>query len=1196
MSNRIPSDLSLFPSPPPIPDAPARADALDITRSFIVEAPAGSGKTGLIIQRFLKLLASKSVTDPSQVLAITFTRKATAEMHERVFAQLANAAQRSTPANDFDIATRSLAEAVLARDSQLQWHLLDNPRRLNIRTIDSVCQDIARELPVLSGSGGGLTPKEDPSPLHHEAARRTLMLLGGPDQALSAALEILLLHRDGSLTNCQSLIATMLRDRDQWGELVPLAADQLTDDYLESVVLPKLEKALDHAICRALTFVSKTLPAGFLHELSALAGEMGHADGYNGQKSPLALCAGKPLPPEEKAAYLDHWHALIGLLLLKDGTFRKPGGLNIKTLAFMVQPTHKRQLIQLLEQVQNDSTICEALCSIRALPPAQYPAEQWVVTKALFRVLSRALVELQFVFADRSECDFAEIALLAKSALRRDSALEDLGVSAGINLQHLLVDEMQDTSSAQYELIQLLTQRWDGHSQTVFLVGDPKQSIYLFRQARVERFVRTMHFASLGDLPLTTLQLTANFRSQRGLVDHFNDDFALLFPPHPDPLRPQLVPYAPAVAINNATAARGRVWHATALPYSPVSAEATAFRIDQSRNNAAEIRRIVEQWRAKSPADPNVKPATAAVLVRNRTHLLDIVKAFRKPAEDGSTIPFRAVEIEPLTERQEILDLLALTRALLHPADRTAWLAILRAPCCGLSLADLHTLTGRDDPSFRNRNLIDLIAERGDLLTPDGIARLQPFWTAMSAALIQRGRLPLSRWVERTWRAFAAPAFLSPEALANAQRFFELLDDLEDSTGALDLASFDQRLTRLYASPSVHPNAVDLMTIHGAKGLEWDVVFVPALERTGAKNSSRLLSWLEIDAGNELTDDTVAHGIIAPIQAKGKASHILNTWMRSIESTRESAERKRLFYVACTRAQQELHLFAAPARKKEGDIARKADSLLHSAWPAIESQFTDAPGAQVILFPQPANHEVVEELIADLAATSELPRPPILIDRIPHHHMPAARATPNAPPQPVPPHFDRPEGSFSARAFGNTTHAFLQLLAERAAQGTPLHQLLHELPTWSPRITALLRASGLAQSEIQRSTTNILKALENTLTDPAGQWILTPHPESASESSLISWQDDTTRQLRIDRTFLAGPTPLSQDTTHRWIIDYKTTTHSRQNLDAFLEEEKQKYRAIMERYATQLPPTPHPIRVALYYPTLPALTWWNPTL
>ena len=88
---------------------------------------------------------------------------------------------------------------------------------------------------------------------------------------------------------------------------------------------------------------------------------------------------------------------------------------------------------------------------------------------------------------------------------------------------------MQDTSTGQYEFIQLLTRGWDGHSQTVFLVGDPKQSIYMFRQARVERFLSTLRSEQLGEMTLTTLRLTTNFRSQKPLVESFNADFTAIF-------------------------------------------------------------------------------------------------------------------------------------------------------------------------------------------------------------------------------------------------------------------------------------------------------------------------------------------------------------------------------------------------------------------------------------------------------------------------------------------------------------------------------------------------------------------------------------------------------------------------------------------------------------------------------------------
>src|SRR3978361_980976 len=126
------SNVLSFPSMAGASDVGAREAALDIRQSCIVEAPAGSGKTGLLMQRYLKLLAQGDVAKPEEILAITFTNKATAELHERVFAQLVAARTAPLPTEAFDLQTRTLAEAVLARDAALGWHILDHPQSLNI--------------------------------------------------------------------------------------------------------------------------------------------------------------------------------------------------------------------------------------------------------------------------------------------------------------------------------------------------------------------------------------------------------------------------------------------------------------------------------------------------------------------------------------------------------------------------------------------------------------------------------------------------------------------------------------------------------------------------------------------------------------------------------------------------------------------------------------------------------------------------------------------------------------------------------------------------------------------------------------------------------------------------------------------------------------------------------------------------------
>jgi ATP-dependent helicase/nuclease subunit A len=1189
------------------PDWEERQRALDMEQSWIVEAPAGSGKTGLLIQRYLKLLAQESVEEPEQVLAITFTVKATAEIRERVVAQLQRAARGEASKNDsdFERETRALSEAVLRRDEQLGWQLLEHPRRLNMRTIDSVCAEIARSLPVLSG-GGGQSPVVDASLLYHEAARQTLMQLGSDDVVLDDAIRTVLLHRDGNLGDCERLIAEMLALRDQWGELVfPLGLRDLDDEYLNGTILPRLELALEQAVCAGLIELNQSLPADILEELSRLASELGHAEGYKGAPSPIAILAGLNGAPGETAEDLEHWQALIHLLTKAGGEWRS--GFRSDWLKFDLEKTNAARLKSLVEELRDRDDVLRAIKRVNSLPPRKYPEEQWLVAKALFRVLSRALAELQIVFAQHGECDFAELGLLARTALAREGGVRDLSEALGRELRHLLVDEMQDTSTSQYELIQLLTQGWDGQSQTVFLVGDPKQSIYLFRQARVERFVRTMQTEMLGDVPLGRLQLTANFRSQSELVDEFNADFSLLFPREVSAANPEEVAYVAAEPVNGPSRndGLGVVWHTEVLPSGLATDDAKRAKRRQAKRDAQQVRAIVERWRARALPEDRSEPWKIAVLVRSRGHLLDVVAALKEDHGDGA-IPFRAVDIEPLKDRQEVLDLSALTRALLHPADRVAWLAVLHAPWCGLGLAQLHILAGADDPEWAERCIEDVIVERGDLLSEENCERLARVWPVLRAAADQRGKLTTAQWVERTWRSLGGDAWLTTDEMANTRRYLQLLDEVEEQAGMPDLNLLERRIDRLYAETAVVTGAVDLMTIHGAKGLEWDVVMVPGLERRPQVNRNRLLTWSEIDSG----DEEAAHVVLAPIAGKGENSKELNAWLNGIHNAREAAERKRLFYVACTRAREELHLFAAPERKTNGEVGRPAGSLLATAWPAAERHFaegaavSDAAAKVFVMRPAAAmQDEFVGGIAAEAEAVEEAPRPATL-QRLPLGFDPRERFRTG---QKLPygqeddeqtaAHFARPEGSFEARALGNTVHAFLEMLTRRLGDGVQGDALLREVVGWGARIAAVLRGEGLPQASAKKLASRVQSALRDTLQDAEGQWVLGVRDSAASEYALTTWGERRS-SVRLDRVFRGGDKPLATGGDCLWILDYKTTTHGSKGVEEFLAEERVKYGPQMLAYARMMRSEAEPgkLRVGLYYPMLPKLVWWIPEI
>jgi ATP-dependent exoDNAse (exonuclease V) beta subunit len=160
--------------PPVIADAPQRQHALDATLSFIVQAPAGSGKTELLVQRYLVLLARVQV--PESIIAITFTRKAANEMRLRIIQALEQA--HSTPLSTGKELTRyRLAKKVLAQDQTLTWNLLANPNRLRILTIDSFCQSLTRQMPLLSTLGEKLTPVDTPQFLYRLAVQELLIHL-----------------------------------------------------------------------------------------------------------------------------------------------------------------------------------------------------------------------------------------------------------------------------------------------------------------------------------------------------------------------------------------------------------------------------------------------------------------------------------------------------------------------------------------------------------------------------------------------------------------------------------------------------------------------------------------------------------------------------------------------------------------------------------------------------------------------------------------------------------------------------------------------------------------------------------------------------------------------------------------------------------------------------------------------------------
>jgi ATP-dependent exoDNAse (exonuclease V) beta subunit len=197
-----------------------------------------------------------------------------------------------------------------------------------------------------------------------------------------------------------------------------------------------------------------------------------------------------------------------------------------------------------------------------------------------------------------------------------------------------------------------------------------------------------------------------------------------------------------------------------------------------------------------------------------------------------------------------------------------------------------------------------------------------------------------------------------------------------------------------------------------------------------------------------------------------------------------------------------------------------------------------------------------------------------------------ASALPHAP------SFERPEGSFTVRAFGNVVHRFLQFVSDSLAAGETPETLLANLSSWEPRLVAALRNEGVTPASSHREAPRALTALRNALVDPTGRWILSAHHSAASEHSIASVDASV---LRADRIFAAGNEPLAEGENAIWVVDFKTTEQGSRSPERFSEDELLKYREQLERYASalrELSPQPRRIVLGLYYPLIPRLLHW----
>ncbi|RYZ95071.1 MAG: DNA helicase UvrD, partial [Moraxellaceae bacterium] len=584
-------------------------------------APAGSGKTGLLTQRLLKLLSL--CENPEEVLAITFTRKAAGEMQDRVLQALWKAKEQPQPTNPHDLLTWKLATALLAHDQAQGWNLLQCPQRLRVQTIDSLCSAIARQLPIASGFGSQPKPGDDAEAAYRRAVHQLLNELES-ESSVRDDLARLLEHLDNNLSALENLLMALLAKRDQWLGVIFQAQHKNARAYLESVLREIIVDNL-HAAQEVLALQGS--------ELASIADWAASNLQESAPDVLIARLHGITGLPEAELSELEQWIGLAELLLTGDGTFRK--ALN-KNQGFPAAKENKdsvayknrfSEMISAIIELHPDAA--DVIHELRSLPPSYYDESQWELLDSLTRLLPRLAARLDIVFAETGETDFTAVSQAALNALGFEESPSDIALQLDYRIRHILVDEFQDTASTQLELLQKLTAGWQpGDGRSLFIVGDGMQSCYSFRNANVGIFLEA-RAQGIGHLPLEKIDLTVNFRSQNKIVNWVNQQFHTAFPAEDDISR-GAVKYAPSDAFK--VELEGDAVELYLSPFVKSDEPKEADDDDSASDNrylaelqeAEAIAHLIKDLRVNNPDD------SVALLARSRNHLQQIFPAMSR--------------------------------------------------------------------------------------------------------------------------------------------------------------------------------------------------------------------------------------------------------------------------------------------------------------------------------------------------------------------------------------------------------------------------------------------------------------------------------------------------------------------------------------------------------------------------------------
>ena len=1085
----------------PAPDQKIREIALDTSQSFILEAPAGSGKTALLTARFLALLAQ--VSHPRQIMAVTFTRKAAAEMADRIIHVLRRVQESPEDTDDsWEAQLNSLARKAMERHRE-RPELLKNPETFQVMTFHSFCASLTRAWPFESElpPGLGILEDMDQELLLEQAVAQYLddLLLGRVSSEEREAGERRLASVNNRLSIFSGQLKALLQKRDRLEELLRLFTSP------KHVILDELHVRLEQL---ASLYLEDLHDYFIRHEQEwrTLRSALIEDGGSYGEVMPDSV-------PGTALADVPAWKNIAQVFLTKSGTPRKslsgdgfpqgftkhPAGQFIKVLPLMV--ARLLYFVQGWPEHTGDSIGLEGLADT-------------------VRLIGGVLSRFRQLLHERG-LDYVELELAALRALDNTERPGESLIFYHEHLRHILVDEAQDLNDIQVKILGKLIEGWEpGDRRTVFFVGDPKQSIYRFRRAEVNLFYELQREGLPREdelpLPLKPLLLTANFRSRPHLVEFANQLFSGVMASPRE--KYDEVRFAPSVP---------------AREEPEVSLSVTAAIFFPEHNPETETLKPLERevnWVAASVKKLHGERSddTIAILIPVRTHLSPYIEAL-----NALNVPVRLMEGIPLLNMPEVRHLLNLLSALVRPYDDVAWAGALRAPWLSVSSQVLCNLVS--DKGLWSRRILS-----GQEDSPE----VKRFAGAVEDARKMLGREPYSSTLVRLWEdldgAQVTASRSGAAGVSNARKFLDLLDRCSGLPGEEALAKIQRLLESSYTPPDPRGafSPVQMMTIHKAKGLEFDHVFAVNLNYEPLSGGRKEPPAYRVERlpGKE------KHLLIAAMgDRRTDEDNLAFCLLKDLEKQRALAETRRLFYVVGTRARESLTLTGC-TRKDPAELTLEKEQKNPLDWflrVYAEKRLT-LPEFQFECNPPPPEVPSDEEEILSLSLTP----PPFEADPLPYRVLSPSRVE------------DETSLAVASGAEEEDEHA--------RARGVVIHRILDTLARGGHHPEREAIASALVEEGIEREEASTMA--EGILSEAVRAWeapdFQAIRTDAAGLHSEWAIEDhDGKQSLRVGRVDL-----VVQTDTQWTIIDYKTG-RPEGDVDAWVRGQMLHYRSQLSAYA-----------------------------